>query len=121
MGCNTLIAAKNQPSVTKIITADGVETWQIEVFDKGDIIPQHAHTYEHATLLARGSIRAWKEDQLLGDFTAPTHIIIAANTKHNFQTLEDNVLLYCVHNASRKGEIEIDEENQIVGKLCLSA
>lgn len=122
MGCNNLVAAKDQPSVTKIITADGIETWQIEILNKGDIVPQHSHAYEHATLIARGSIRAWKEGTLLGEFTAPNHIIIAANTKHTFETLEDNVLIYCVHNIERNDEIEVAEEHQILGEEpCLLA
>lgn len=116
MGCNVLEASKNQPSVVEVFTSDGVGTMQIEVPDAGSLIPQHSHEYEHITLIAKGSIRAWKDGEYLGEFNAPSRIIVPAHSKHTFETLVDDVLLYCIHNVERSGKIEIAEEHQIVGE-----
>ena len=121
MGCDILKASKNQPSVVEIFTSDGVSSMQIQVPDAGSLIPQHSHEYEHITLLAQGKIRAWKDGKYLGEFKAPAHLVIPANSKHTFETLVDDVLLYCIHNVERTGKIDVKEEHQIVGKkLCLS-
>lgn len=62
-------------------------------------------------------MRAWKDGVLLGDFTAPHFIFIPAHTKHRFQTLEDGTIMWCIHNISRTGAVEIAEEHQLAEAL----
>lgn len=78
--------------------ADGVWIKQMLIPKPYDIVPQHSHTYDHISLLAKGSIRAWKDGEFYGDFTAPEGIFIAAGVKHIFQALEPETIIYCIHN-----------------------
>jgi hypothetical protein len=68
----------------------------MKLSDRGMLVPQHSHTEPHTTLLVAGSLRAWRGDELLGDFTAPAAIYVEAKAKHTFVSLEPNTLAYCV-------------------------
>ena len=68
--------------------------------DSGTIIPQHAHAYDHTSMLAKGSIRAWADDVLLGEFEAPYPMFIRAHVKHTFMSLENDTLIYCIHRST---------------------
>lgn len=80
--------------------------------DAGTLIPQHAHRYDHLSYLAAGSVRVWKDDELLGDFIAPAGIRIEANAKHRFLTLVDGTLILCVH-ATDAAEVAISAEHHL--------
>lgn len=81
-----------------MVCVDDIAIKQIRLDKKGHMVPQHVHTYGHHSMLARGSIRAWADGELLGDFVAPRPIFIAAGKQHTFLALEDGTLLYCIHN-----------------------
>jgi len=92
----------------------------------GTFVPQHSHSYEHASMLAYGSVRVWQNDELVGDFKAPVPINIPAGVKHTFMNLEPNTVVYCIHNIERTGVVDIHDhatkiEEAIVkeGVLCL--
>lgn len=120
-GCNVLVPAGEQPHGVEHYTADGVYIRQIVVAKANSLIPQHSHVYSHMTMLVKGSIRVWENGILKGDRAAPTGIFIKAGIKHSFLTLEDDTILYCIHNISRKGSVEIKEEHQVLEeKLCRS-
>lgn len=108
--------AAQQPESVEIKMADGIFVKSYLIHRAGTFIPQHAHKHEHLTMLAAGSIAAWKDGHYLGTFTAPAGIVIEANSKHTFEALVDNCLLYCIHNISRTGDAEIAEEHQLVGQ-----
>lgn len=120
-GCNVYHEAVEQPLATEHYTADDVYIRQCVVPKKDSLIPQHSHTYPHMTMLAKGSMRVWKDGVLLGDEVAPKAIFIEAGTKHGFQTLEDDTIFYCIHNVMRTGQVEIDKKHEIVGKKCPGA
>ncbi len=107
-------AAEHQPIVTEF-QADGVWTAHIVIPDEGTRSPQHAHVYEHLTVVASGSVRVTRDDANPAEYTAPAGIVIPAGVKHLFETLTPDVLLLCIHNTARGGEIKILEEHQIVG------
>lgn len=111
----------NQPTQIDFAEADGIFIKQIVFGEKDSLVPQHSHTYDHVSMLAVGSVRAWKDGVLLGEFKAPRSIHIDAGTKHLFQTLEPNTIIYCIHNVSRTGIPEVMEEHQIVSEECPSA
>lgn len=111
-GCNPLVALDEQPTGVEHFTADGVYIRQIVVKKKDSLIPQHAHAYDHMTMLVKGSIRVWEDGKEIGERVAPTGVYIKAGVKHSFQTLEDDTVLYCIHNTSRTGAVEIQEEHQ---------
>ena len=110
--CYTLAA--RQPTVT-YHRADGVSVVQIEIADQGTITPQHAHPYEHMTMLARGMVRVSCADAEPVEYRAPVAITIPRMVKHLFETLTPDVLLFCIHNTARTGEVQVAEEHQIVG------
>ena len=80
---------------------------------KGTVIPQHAHTYAHHSMLARGSVALWKDGEFIRNYQAPAAILIDAGVKHTFMNLEPDTIVYCIHNVSRDGEVSIQSEHNI--------
>jgi len=104
-----------QPVEINILMADGIFAKQGLVRKAGTVIPQHSHKWDHATFLSAGAMRVFCDGRLIGDFSAPEGLTIAAGTKHTFVTLVDNTVFSCIHRIDRTGEIEIAEEHQIGG------
>jgi hypothetical protein len=67
------------------------------------VISQHVHTHDHITLVSRGTVEAWQDGELLGEFEAPAIIKILAGKKHAFKALTDDVALCCLHNLRGTG------------------
>lgn len=67
------------------------------------IISQHVHVHDHITFVSRGTIEAWKDGELMGEFVAPAIIKIPAGAKHAFKALTDDVCLCCLHNLRGTG------------------
>jgi quercetin dioxygenase-like cupin family protein len=107
--------AAEQPYGIEIHIADDVFVKQSVVAKAGTILPQHAHRYDHLSMIAVGSVRVWEDGRLKGEFKAPTGVHIRAGVKHTFQTLEDGTVIYCVHNAAHAEVAEIVEEHHLVG------
>lgn len=105
---------EEQPTTTEIKMADGVFIKSHHVRLAGTFMPQHSHSYDHTSMIARGSVRVWKDGWWQGDYVAPKGLIIEAGTKHTFMTLENDTIIYCIHNISRTGEVEIAEENHLL-------
>lgn len=90
---------------------DGIFIKQMFMDRAGIMVPQHSHSYEHASMLASGSVRVWQDEKLIGDFKAPIPINIPAKCKHMFMSLEPNTVVYCIHRIDRSGSIEVHEEH----------
>ena len=64
---------------------------------KGDATIGHSHTFDHMTLVARGSV----EISVLGKeskrYVQDEIILIEAGLHHSIIALEDNSALYCIH------------------------
>ncbi len=101
------------------IVQDNIFIKQMSLNRAGIFVPQHSHKYDHASMLASGSIRVWCDDILVGDFKAPYPIAIKAGTKHTFQSLEPSIV-YCIHNISREDSVEIESEHAHVSDNILS-
>jgi hypothetical protein len=82
----------------QIYEGDGVYIKQLSLPKAGMIIEQHCHNYDHMTMLATGKVAVGVDGVYCGTRTAPTGILILANTTHRFEALVDNTLLYCIHN-----------------------
>jgi quercetin dioxygenase-like cupin family protein len=102
-----------QPPLWEHTMTDGVFIKQMYLKDAGTLVPQHSHAYDHTSMLARGRIRMWKDGEEIGDFSAPQPLFIEAKSKHAFMSLEPETLIYCIHNVSRRGFVQIHEEHQI--------
>jgi quercetin dioxygenase-like cupin family protein len=98
-----------QPPHWSHTAPDGAYFNRMYLKEKGTLVPQHSHTEPHTTLLVQGKLRAWRENELLGDFEGPTAIYIPAMIKHTFQSLEPETLAYCVFSKSPV----MHEEHQI--------
>jgi len=96
-----------------VVSVDGIFIKQMLLSKKGLLVPQHVHKYDHHSMLATGSIRAWVDDNFIGDFKAPRPILIEANKRHTFMSLEDNTLIYCIHNLHGEDDVEILAEHHL--------
>lgn len=112
MSCDSCELCIEQPPDWEHLTVDGIAIKQMYLKDIGTMVPQHAHRYDHTSMLATGSVRMWKEGQFVADFQAPCPIFIKAGVKHTFQSLEAHTMIYCIHRA-RLGHIEIVAEHQL--------
>lgn len=101
-----------QPVVVEIKMADGIFIKSHHVKKAWTWLPQHSHTYDHTSMIARGAVRVWKDGWLQGDFVAPKGILIEARAKHMFATLEDDTIIYCIHRIDRTGDVEIADEHR---------
>jgi hypothetical protein len=90
---------------TYIEFADADDMWiRFYEIPKGNAAPQHSHEHDHLTLLCRGVVVVYKDNELVGNFAAPSMITIHAGSKHMFIAVTDDVLLACVHNLRGRGE-----------------
>ena len=105
-----------EPDFVQFAEADDIWVRAYSLKEAGQIVPQHAHEHEHITLLCRGSIRGWKDGELLGDFNAPALIVIPAGSKHAFLALTNDVVLSCLHNlrGTDTTEPRIMEEHKLI-------
>jgi hypothetical protein len=69
------------------------------VQDSNTLLPQHSHSFPHISYIVSGTVRVWRGDERLGDFTGPCAIKIRARQMHEFLTLTDHVTILCIHNA----------------------
>jgi quercetin dioxygenase-like cupin family protein len=91
-----------------------VKTWTVP--DRGTLVPQHSHEWDHVSYIVSGVVRVWRDDDELGDFIGPCSVNIPALTPHRFLTLSDGVVLLCIHNADHAdpdGEPPIAAENAL--------
>lgn len=88
-----------------------LKTWHIAA--AGTMIPQHAHAHDHLTLIVTGTIRAWRGDDLLGDYTAPAAIKIPAREKHRFLSLTDGAAFACIHAVGEAEDVLIHAEHTL--------
>ena len=100
----------DQPETTDLRMADGVFCKTVRVRKAHSFIPQHSHPRPHVSVVVRGAVRLWRDGALDGDYRGPVGVLIEAHVKHLFETLEDDVIMLCVHDE----EIEIEDEHQIV-------
>lgn len=88
----------NDTIVENITEGAGFYFRTITLKKAGMVVPQHTHDYDHATLVGHGKVRAWRDDKWVGDFEMGEAIVIPANCKHVFESLEPGTVLTCVHN-----------------------
>ena len=106
--------ATEQP-LGSVSEADGVTVVTMVVPLAQTIVPQHAHAYDHLTLVGYGALDAWAGQNFLGRFRAGQTLCIKAHIKHSFLTLVDGTTAYCIHRTDRTGAIEIAALHDLVG------
>lgn len=102
-----------QPYETTVHLSDGTFVKSYKVAKANTGLPQHSHGYSHTSYIATGAVKAWRAGKFLGEFHAPTGILIEAHALHFFKTLEDNTTLLCIHSVALGQEPEIEQEHQV--------
>jgi hypothetical protein len=97
--------ANEKPKLDYIEFAEVDDIWvraySIEKAKTG--LLQHVHEHDHMTLVSRGTIEAWQDGKVMGQFKAPAVIKILAGKQHTFTALTDDVVLCCLHNLRGTG------------------
>jgi quercetin dioxygenase-like cupin family protein len=101
-----------EPLETNITLCEGLFV-KHAIFAAGTMIAQHSHATDHLSVIATGAVRAWRGEELLGDFRAPAGIVIPARVKHRFLALEPMTTVLCVHRVSGDGGPEQHEANSL--------
>jgi hypothetical protein len=109
------VRAPEQPTSVDIRMIDGLFVKSTVFPRAGMIVPQHAHAYAHASIVAAGAVEVEKNGELMGRFDAPAVIRIEARAKHLFKILSPGTCVMCVHNSDRceAGEVAIHEEHHL--------
>jgi quercetin dioxygenase-like cupin family protein len=88
--------APNQPiSELRIYGGIFLKTWTVA--DAGTLLPQHAHAYDHLSMIVSGAVRVWRGGEMIGEYAAPATVRIPAEVMHTFLTLQDDVVIACIH------------------------
>ena len=106
----------DQPVVVDVKIVNGVFVKATHFRSAGMIAPQHAHEFSHLSYLASGAARVFAGDELLGEFTAPASIVIAARVKHLFEITAPDTVVLCIHNADHldaEGEPAVAAEHNL--------
>ena len=86
---------------------DNVFVKMFHVRNVGDKITGHAHTFDHITLLAKGRVMMRVNGVMEREHVAPKLIVTPKDVVHEFEALDRNCILCCVH-AIRDGDTEQD-------------
>ena len=102
----------------KILAVSNVYCRLMNFKKKGDQELGHYHSYDHGTLLAKGSLLVEKTDDsgaLISskEFHAPTFIFIEKDNRHVLTALEDDTIATCIH-ALRSIDDEIIDSKFLV-------
>ena len=111
----TFVRLAEQASSVEIHVVDDVFVKQWVFPKAGTFAPQHAHKYDHLSLLAVGSVVVWRDAANPETHHAPAGIEIRAGVKHTFKTLTDNTIIYCIHNAARPDVAAVVDEHHLPG------
>lgn len=96
----------NPPEVEWIEECEGFYFRTVHLRKTGDRVPQHAHDYNHATLVSSGSVLAFANGESLGYYGAGRAISIKAGMVHEFEAQEDDTRLTCVHDIASAESIK---------------
>lgn len=96
---------RTSPSI-KLATVSNVWVKMMTFAKTGDYIPGHLHTFDHLTLLSKGSVEVLVNGQT-SEFSAPALILITKDTKHQITALEPGTIISCIH-ALRGGDVSSD-------------
>ena len=85
---------------------------QMHFLKAGDANEGHTHNYDHATLIAHGSVRVHVDGKST-DFKAPQVVYVQKGKVHYIEALEDDTVAYCVHALRDKDTEDIIDDEQI--------
>lgn len=74
--------------------------------NKGDVVTQHVHDYDHATFVGNGCAVAFIGDKCLGEFWGGQAVPVKAGYEHRFVALVPDTRLACVHSVESAESIK---------------
>ena len=113
----TATRLSEQPISEEMSFAGGVFVKTMTMPVSGMLVPQHAHSFPHVSVLVKGKIRVWCADVFVADYEAPIGILIKAHVKHTFMALTPAIVL-CVHDIESAETVAIDEEHQFLARIA---
>lgn len=103
--CDSCLARHECQPVGREYMAAGAFVKEMDLKRAGMVIPQHAHAYDHISYVANGAVEFEGKR-----YDAPHALIVPANKKHTFISLEPDTLVLCIH----AGTPVVTEEHQLV-------
>jgi hypothetical protein len=100
----------------RISCLSNVYVRQMHYTKAGIIEVGHKHPYDHATLLATGTLKVQLYDSETKElfepveYKAPAMILIKKDFAHKLTSMEDNTIAYCVHALRDENETIVDPE-----------
>jgi quercetin dioxygenase-like cupin family protein len=91
---------------TDLKVVDNVFVKMMHLYWVGDKVVGHAHTFDHITLLAKGTV-LMKANGEVREHAAPKLIVTPKGVVHEFEAVTPDCLLCCVH-AIRDGDTAED-------------
>lgn len=98
----------------KIQIVDNVFVKLMCLNNVGDKVVGHVHTFDHITLLSTGRV-IMRARGVEKEHVAPKILVTPKGVSHEFEALEDNTVLSCIH-AIRDGDGEDDVAPQDITK-----
>lgn len=109
----------SEVSSIDVLLVDNIFVKSMEIDKAGHVVRQHSHLYDHVTMVAKGGLRVWANDKLIGDFYAPNYVLIPKDTKHKLVSLVDNTIAYCLHNTHGDSYPVVIDEHALEETDCI--
>lgn len=77
------------------------------LIQKGKRVPQHVHDYDHPTLVCSGKAALYVGGILAGIYGPGQAAPVMAGQHHDFEALENNTRLTCIHHAASADSIKV--------------
>ena len=77
------------------------------ILQKGQVVDQHTHDYDHATYIGSGSVEMYADNKPVGTVPAGRAVLVKAGVYHVFSALENNTRLTCVHDVKSAESIKV--------------
>lgn len=78
------------------------------VIKEGFEIRQHAHTYDHMSILAQGCAVVWRGEEQ-ETYYAPTVIEMPAGIEHAIEAVNGDAVWYCIHKTDETDVTKVDD------------
>lgn len=97
----------------EVTTADGIWIKRYTFPVAGSIVAQHAHVWDHTTMIVTGAVYLWRDGVLDGRHDGPACLFVKAGVKHTFQTIENDTTVLCIHNALHPQVAAVLDEHRV--------
>ena len=84
----------------------GIHFRSVLIEKAGEKISQHVHDHDHPTYCGSGSARLRVNGEVVGDVHAGGVVAVLAGQHHEFEALEDNTRLACIHDVASAESIK---------------